>query len=187
MSDKASSGFFGSRANRNAASRHRAEVLGPFFKTRARRNVSVLRQPGAPGFRCACRAKCTTLAAMRWKARASTCGRPIHAGRYDVVGYQYRTKLAVPAGAEYVVETIMPGHYDDRPAHAHSLPDFGAWAQDAGHAIYFATDPFFEGDVDKNYRKRNVAENRELVRPVTLYEAGTPRAAVNFDLVLERA
>ena len=52
--------------------------------------------------------------------------------------------------------------------------------------IYFATDPFFEGDVDKNYRKRNIAESRELVRPVTLYEAGTPRAAVSFDIVLER-
>jgi hypothetical protein len=53
--------------------------------------------------------------------------------------------------------------------------------------VYFATDPFFEGDPDKNYKKRGIAENRELVRPVTLYETGTPRAAVNFDIVLEKA
>jgi protocatechuate 3,4-dioxygenase beta subunit len=85
------------------------------------------------------------------------------------------------------VETIMPGHYDDRPAqHIHYL------ISAPGHKtlvtqVYFATDPFFEGDPDKNYKKRGIAENRELVRPVTLYETGTPRAAVNFDIVLEKA
>ena len=46
---------------------------------------------------------------------------------------------------------------------------------------------WFEGDVDKNYGKRNLVTNRECVRPVTLYEQGTPHAAVSFDIVLEQA
>jgi catechol 1,2-dioxygenase len=102
------------------------------------------------------------------------------------VGYKYRAKLAIPAGGAYGVETVMPGHYDDRPAqHIHYM------ITAPGHKtlvtqIYFETDPFFEGNVDKNYRKRNIAENRELVRPVTLFEQGAAHAAVNFDIVLER-
>jgi protocatechuate 3,4-dioxygenase beta subunit len=81
----------------------------------------------------------------------------------------------------------MPGHYSDRPAqHIHYL------ITAPGHKtlvtqIYFATDEWFEGDVDKNYNKRNLVGNREQVRPVTLYEQGTPRAAVSFDIVLEQA
>jgi protocatechuate 3,4-dioxygenase beta subunit len=82
----------------------------------------------------------------------------------------------------------MPGHYNDRPAqHIHYL------ITAPGHRplvtqIYFATDPWFEGDPDKNYNKRSLVTNRELVRPVTLYEApGTPRVAVSFDICLEKA
>ena len=95
--------------------------------------------------------------------------------------------MVTTSDADYGLETVMPGHYSDRPAqHIHYM------ITAAGHKtlvtqIYFATDPFFEGDVDKNYRKRNIAENRELVRPVSLYEQGAPHAAVSFDIVLERA
>ncbi len=163
-----------------------SEVLGPFFKKGAP-NVSALRQPGAPGFPLRVSGKVYNTRGDVVEGAQIDLWHADHAGRYDVVGYKYRAKLAVPAGTEYVVETIMPGHYDDRPAqHIHYL------ITAPGHKplvtqIYFATDPFFEGDVDKNYRKRNIAENRELVRPVLLYEVGTPRVAVTFDLVLERA
>jgi protocatechuate 3,4-dioxygenase beta subunit len=81
----------------------------------------------------------------------------------------------------------MPGHYSDRPAqHIHYL------ITAPGHKtlvtqIYFATDEWFEGDVDKNYGKRGIVSSRENVRPVILYEQGTPRAAVTFDIVLEQA
>ena len=34
---------------------------------------------------------------------------------------------------------------------------------------------------------RSPVTNRECVRPVTLYEQGTPHAAVGFDIVLEQA
>jgi len=163
-----------------------SEVLGPFFKKGAP-NVSALRQPGAPGFPLRVSGKVYNTRGDIVEGAQIDLWHADHAGRYDVVGYKYRAKLAVAAGTEYIVETIMPGHYDDRPAqHIHYL------ITAPGHKplatqIYFATDPFFEGDVDKNYRKRNIAENRELVRPVLLYEVGTPRVAVTFDLVLERA
>ena len=81
----------------------------------------------------------------------------------------------------------MPGHYSDRPAqHIHYL------IAAPGHKtlitqVYFATDPWFEGDVDKNYNKRNLVGNRELVRPVTLYEEGAAHAMVGFDIILEKA
>lgn len=163
-----------------------SEVLGPFFKKGAP-NTSVLRQPGDPGFPLRVSGKVYNTRGDAVEGARIDLWQTNHEGRYDVVGYRYRTKLAVAPGAEYVVETVMPGHYDDRPAqHIHYM------ISAPGHKtlvtqIYFATDPFFEGDVDKNYRKRNIAENRELVRPVTLYEQGVPRAAVSFDIVLERA
>jgi protocatechuate 3,4-dioxygenase beta subunit len=110
-----------------------------------------------------------------------------NAGRYDLIGYRFRTKLSVDSGTEYAVETIMPGHYDDRPAqHIHYL------ITAPGHRTlitqaYFATDPWFEGDPDKNFRKRGIVGNRDLIRPVKLYEQGTVHAAIDFDICMEKA
>jgi protocatechuate 3,4-dioxygenase beta subunit len=177
---------FWEEAEKNARKPTPSEVLGPFFKKGAP-NVSTLRQPGAPGFPLRVSGKVYNTRGDAVPGAQLDIWQADHAGRYDVVGFKYRAKLAVAPGAEYAIETIMPGHYDDRPAqHIHYM------ITAPGHKtlvtqIYFATDPFFEGDVDKNYRKRNMAENRELVRPVTLFEVGTPRAAVSFDIVLEGA
>jgi hypothetical protein len=53
--------------------------------------------------------------------------------------------------------------------------------------LYFATDPFFEGDPEKNYAKSGLVLHRECVRPVTLLDENTsPRSAVTFDLILEK-
>jgi len=163
-----------------------SEVLGPFFKKGAP-NTSVLRQPGDPGFPL-------RVAGKVYNTRGSTVPEAVveiwqadHQGRYDVTNYRYRTRLALQSNAVYAVETVMPGHYNDRPAqHIHYLitaPGHKALVTQ----VYFATDPFFEGDPDKNYRKRNIVENRELVRSVSLYESGNPHAAVSFDIVLEPA
>jgi protocatechuate 3,4-dioxygenase beta subunit len=177
---------FWQEGERSARKPTPSEVLGPFFKKGAP-NAKVLRQPGAPGFPLRVSGKVFNTRGDAVEGAKVDLWQADHAGRYDTVGYKYRTRLDVGPGAEYAVETIMPGHYDDRPAqHIHYL------ISAPGHKtlvtqIYFATDPFFEGDVDKNYRKRNIAESRELVRPVTLYETGSPRAAVSFDIVLERA
>jgi len=163
-----------------------SEVLGPFFKKGAP-NVATLRQPGDPGFPLRVAGKVVNTRGDVVEGAWIDIWQANHEGRYDVVGYRYRAKLAVPAAGDYTVETVMPGHYEDRPAqHIHYMitaPGHKALVTQ----IYFATDTFIEGDVDKNYRKRNIAENRDLVRPVKLYEQGSPHAEVSFDIVLERA
>ena len=81
----------------------------------------------------------------------------------------------------------MPGHYPDRVCqHVHYL------VTAPGHTplvtqLYFATDPVFEGDPDRNFTKDPLIQSRELVRPVRI--TGDPQemhAAVNFELCMER-
>jgi hypothetical protein len=53
--------------------------------------------------------------------------------------------------------------------------------------LYFATDPVFEGDPQKNFSRDPLIEGPELIRPVLL--TGEPQAihaAVRFELCLER-
>ena len=185
MSDSRLLAFW--QAGENAARKPTpSEVLGPFFKKDAP-NEAALHKPGMPGFPLKVTGRVYNTRGDKVEGARVDIWQADHAGRYDTVGYNYRTRLVVPSSAEYSVDTIMPGHYDDRPAqHIHYM------ITAPGHKtlvtqIYFATDPFFEGDVDKNYKKRGIAESRELVLPVTLHEQGTPRAAVTFDIVLERA
>jgi protocatechuate 3,4-dioxygenase beta subunit len=163
-----------------------SDVLGPFYKKGAP-NTKVLRQPGDPGFPLRVAGKVYNTRGQVVPGAVIDIWQADYEGHYDVTTYRYRTKLTVEASGEYAVETVMPGHYDDRPAqHIHyliSAPGYKALVTQ----VYFATDPFFEGDPDKNYRKRNMVENRELVRAVSLYEKGTPHAAVAFDIVLETA
>jgi len=175
------------QAKREAMAATRPEALGPFFKKGAP-NVRVLRQPRDPGFPLRVTGKV-------WNTRGEIVPSAVletwHAdfyGNYDLKGYKYRAKLRPDADGSYSVETIMPGHYPDRPAqHIHYL------ISASGHKTlvvqaYFATDPFFEGNPDKNYSKQGVVLNREHVRPVTLYERdSTAFAAINFDIVLERS
>ena len=82
----------------------------------------------------------------------------------------------------------MPGHYPGRLAqHVHFK------ISEPGHKplvtqLYFATDPAFEGNPDKNYVKDPIVRSRELIRPVTIAgDPGAPRAIVTFEIVLERA
>jgi protocatechuate 3,4-dioxygenase beta subunit len=163
-----------------------SEVLGPFFKKGAP-DTSVLRQPGDPGVPLRVTGKVLNTRGKPVEGALVDVWQANHNGRYDVEGYRYRAKLQIGAPGAYALETVMPGHYSDRPAqHIHYL------ITAPGHKtlvtqIYFATDEWFEGDVDKNYNKRNLVGNRELVRPVTLYEQGTPHAAVSFDIVMEQA
>lgn len=163
------------------------EVLGPFFKKGAP-NSSQLRAAGDPGFPLRVSGKVYDTRGERVHGARIDVWQADHAGHYDVQGFRYRSKIELPEASEYALETVMPGHYDDRPAqHIHYM------ITAPGHRtlitqIYFATDPWFEGDPDKNYRKRSIVTNRELVRPVMLFETpGAPHAAVSFDICLERA
>ncbi len=110
-----------------------------------------------------------------------------HFGHYDLEGYRFRAKLPIETSGNYSFDTIMPGHYPDRVCqHIHYLVTAPGDKQLVTQ-LYFATDPVFEGDPDKNYTRDPLIQSRELVRPVVL--AGDPQtihAAVNFELCLER-
>lgn len=160
------------------------EVLGPFYKKGAP-NVRVLRQAGDPGFPL-------RVTGTVWNTRGQVVPNAAvdfwqtdFYGHYDLTGYRYRAKIHPDQDGSYSVETVMPGHYPDRPAqHIHYMitaPGHKTLVTQA----YFATDSYFEGDVEKNYAKGGIVQNRPLVRPVTLYEGnGGGVAGITFDIVL---
>lgn len=175
------------RAERDALRPTSEEILGPFHKKGAP-NVRILRRPSEPGFplRVSGTVQSTrgqilpTALIDVWQTDAN--------GRYDLDGYRYRANVRPSDDGTYWIETIIPGHYDDRPAqHIHYL------VSAPGHKTlvtqaYFATDPFFRGDPDANFAKDGIVQHRELVRPVTLFdEDRRTRAAITFDIVLEQA
>ena len=54
--------------------------------------------------------------------------------------------------------------------------------------MYFATDPVFDGNPDKNYSRDPLITSRDLVRPVVIKsDAQQSTAVVTFDLVMETA
>jgi protocatechuate 3,4-dioxygenase beta subunit len=163
------------------------DVLGPFYKKSAP-NTSTLRAPGDPGIPLRVSGRVFNTRGDAVPGALIDVWQTDHEGHYDLKGYRYRAKLALEQLTEYSVETVMPGHYDDRPAqHIHYM------ITAPGHKalitqVYFATDPFFEGDPDKNYKKRSIVGSRELIRPVMLFERpGAAHAGVTFDICLEKA
>jgi catechol 1,2-dioxygenase len=110
------------------------------------------------------------------------------AGLYDVDGDHFRADLAPDAKAGFRVATIMPGHYPDRVCqHVHFLVR-AEGCKPLVTQMYFATDPVFEGDPDRNFTRDPLIGSRELVWPVTLVGAGgLTTAHTTFDLVLEAA
>jgi catechol 1,2-dioxygenase len=159
--------------------------LGPFYKREAP-NTSMLRAPGDAGMPL-------TLSGVVYDVRGEVVPdakleiwQTDNAGHYDVDGYRYRSLLEPGARGSYVVESVMPGHYPTRVCqHVHYL------VTAPGHKplitqLYFATDPVFDGNPDKNYIRDPLITSRELVRPVVI--KGDPKqiiAAVDFDLVME--
>ena len=162
------------------------EVLGPFFRKGAPNNTN-MRVSGEPGFPLRVSGHVSNTKGQKVQGVKIDIWQADHVGLYDVQGYRYRTKIDVESASEYVLETILPGHYDDRPAqHIHYM------ITAPGHKTlitqaYFATDPFFEGDPAKNYKKRGMVSSPELIRNVNLFEGpGQPRATIQFDICLEK-
>ena len=161
------------------------EVLGPFFRKGAPDN-KVLRAPGDPGLPLKVSGRVMNTKGQVIEGAKVDLWHADHNGLYDTRGYRYRTKLSPDEKGDYIVETVMPGHYSDRPAqHIHYL------ISAPGHKTlitqaYFSTDPFFEGNPDKNWNKRGIVGNKELVLPVKLFETG-PHTEVTFDIILEKA
>jgi len=161
--------------------------LGPFYKPQAPRAIRLTR-PGDPGLPLSVsgavfntRGEALSDAVLEiWQAD------PL--GHYDNEGFHYRAQLSPGRKGEYSFETNMPGHYPTRVAqHIHYK------VSSPGHKtlitqLYFATDPVFEGDPDRTYRKDPLLESRELIRPVRVFaDPQAIHAAVSFEIVLERA
>ena len=160
--------------------------LGPFYKKRAP-DTRMLRTKGDPGMPLAVSGRIIDTRGEAVPDATVEIWHTDHGGHYDLAGYRFRAKVPIDGKGGYQYDTIMPGHYPDRVCqHVHYL------VTAPGHKplitqLYFATDPVFEGDPDKNFSKDPLVESRELVRPVTI--AGDPKtmfAAVSFELCLER-
>jgi len=161
--------------------------LGPFYK-RAAPSSPNLRAEGDPGLPLA------VLGAVFGTTGEVLAGSTVeiwqtdHAGIYDLDGYRYRALLTADAKGSYAFESVMPGHYPSRVAqHVHYLVTAPGYKR-LSTQLYFATDPAFDGNPEKNFRRDPLIGSRELVRPVTIEgDPKTMRARVQFDLVLEKA
>jgi catechol 1,2-dioxygenase len=159
--------------------------LGPFYKREAPQTTQ-LRAPGDSGMPLA-------LAGVVYDVRGDVVPdakvelwQTDNLGQYDIEGYRYRALLEPGAKGVYSVESVMPGHHPSRVCqHVHYL------VTAPGHKplitqLYFATDPVFDGDPDKNYHRDPLITSPELVRPVMIKsDAKQVVAVVNFDLVME--
>ena len=159
--------------------------LGPFYKRLATAS-NALRVPGDSGMPLVVSGQVFNSRGELIPSAIVEVWHTNNQGLYDLDGYHYRAKLTTPADGKYEFSSVMPGHYPARVCqHIHYL------VTAPGHRplvtqLYFATDPVFEGDPDKNYTRDPLITSRELVRPVTL--VGEPKdlhAAVNFEVVLE--
>jgi protocatechuate 3,4-dioxygenase beta subunit len=159
--------------------------IGPFYKKRAPQ-TAMLRAPGDPGMPLVVSGQVFNTRTDALPNAVIEVWQTDHLGHYDLDGYRYRAKLPVDNKGSYKFDSVMPGHYPDRVCqHVHYL------VTAPGHKplvtqLYFATDPVFEGDPDRNFGRDPLIHSRELVRPVIL--TGDPQqiqAAVRFELVLE--
>jgi len=86
-------------------------------------------------------------------------------GNYDLNGYQYRASIRVNTNGEYNFETFLPGAYGGRAQHIH-YQITASQNHKLITQLYFSSDPMFEGDPDKNYRKDRIITDPSLIRPV---------------------
>lgn len=160
--------------------------IGPFYK-RLAPNQSHLRMPGDPGLPLSVTGAIFDSAGQVVPDAKVEIWHADHHGLYDIDGYRFRATLITGKEGEYSFDSVMPGHYPDRVCqHIHFL------VTSPGHKpmvtqLYFATDPVFEGNPDRNYHQDPLIISRELIRPVTL--SGDPnafQANVRFEVIVER-
>jgi protocatechuate 3,4-dioxygenase beta subunit len=166
------------------------EAFGPLFLTGAP-NQRVLRAPGDPGVPLKVSGRVLNTKGQVVEAAVVDFWQADHRGLYDTTGYRYRTRFTPGEGGEYGIDTVIPGHYADRPAqHLHYM------IAAPGHRTlvtesYFATDPFFEGNIDRNWNKEGIAEHKGMILPVRLFEDASAEgqslhAEITLDIVLQK-
>lgn len=160
--------------------------LGPFYKRDAP-HAAELRAPGDKGLPLAVTGRVFDTRGGALEGAKIEIWQADDAGLYDLDGYRYRASLIADRSGAYGFSSIMPGHYPARVCqHIHYLVT-APGCKALTTQVYFATDPAFDGDPAKNFRKDPLIQSVELVRPVTM--SPTPegsRAEVSFELVLER-
>jgi protocatechuate 3,4-dioxygenase beta subunit len=161
--------------------------LGPFYKRRAPR-TSALAPEGAPGVPLTVEGVVLDTRGERLEGAVLELWHASSAGLYDNEGYLYRGIVEAGSKGAYEFRSVLPGHYVGRVCqHVHYK------VTAPGHKplvtqLYFATDPAFDGDPDRNFRKDPLITSRELVRPVSLSGDGIAvRARVRFEICLESA
>lgn len=162
-------------------------ALGPFYKREAPRGT-MLRGAHDPGMPLTVGGNVYDVNGELLLDATLEIWQTDNAGHYDNEGYLYRAMMQPNQKGGYAFESVMPGHYPQRVCqHVHYL------VTAPGHKplttqLYFATDPVFDGNPEKNYRRDPLITSLELVRAVVI--KGDPQeiiAAVNFDIVLEKA
>ena len=159
--------------------------IGPFYK-RLAPHQAMLRKDGDPGL------PLQVSGAVFGERGDALPGARIelwhadHQGLYDLDGYRFRATLTADDNGRYSFDSIMPGHYPGRVCqHVHYIVTAPAH-KPLITQLYFATDPVFEGDPDRNFLVETMVMSRELVRPVILTgDPGAVQANVTFELVLE--
>lgn len=159
--------------------------IGPFYK-RLAPHKTVLRGPGDQGLPVNIAGRVLDTQGRSLEGAKLEIWHADHYGHYDLEGYRFRTMLTAGNRGQYAFESIMPGHYPDRVCqHVHyvvTAPGYKSLVTQ----MYFATDPVFEGNPERNFNRDPLILDRELVRPVRL--AGDPKAIhaeVTFEIVLE--
>ncbi len=160
--------------------------LGPFYKTGAPATTD-LRQSGDVGLPLEVSGAVYNTRGEALQNAKIEIWQANHDGAYDLQGYRYRAVLKPDAQGSYSFRSVMPGHYPARVCqHVHYLVT-APGCEPLVTQLYFATDPAFDGDPDKNFNRDPLIWSRELVRPVQL--KGDPKdmiAAVRFEVVLEQ-
>jgi protocatechuate 3,4-dioxygenase beta subunit len=160
--------------------------LGPFYKRHAPGD-KMLRVATDPGLPVIVEGRVFTTRGETLAGATLEIWHADHAGHYDVRGDRFRATLTTNAEGRYDFSSVMPGHYPARVCqHVHYLVT-APGCKPLVTQLYFATDPAFDGDPDKNFTRDPLIWSRELVRPVILKSDGqNMTAAVGFELVMER-
>ena len=161
--------------------------MGPFYKSHAP-DVSMLRAGGDRGMPLAVAGRVITVNGEVVAGARVEVWQADDEGLYDLEGFKYRATLSPGTAGTYRFDSVMPGHYPARVArHVHYFVTAPGYTP-LTTQLYFATDEVFEGNPDRHYAKDPLITSRSLVRPVTLGgRPESPQAAVEFELVLEKA
>ena len=162
------------------------DELGPFYKKNAP-HVAQLRLPTDPGLPLSVSGQVFDTSGNLLEGATLEIWHANDAGLYDLDGYRYRAALIADRAGKYAFESVMPGHYPGRVCqHVHYLVQ-APGCKPLTTQLYFATDPVFAGDPQRNYVKDPLIYSADLVRPVAIVRTPSgPAAAVTFEIALEK-